>query len=126
MNDDAMYGTEGEDQGMLDNNCLGIRFPDVTPTYLEPNDFATWQTNALLLGLIAAWLTDFSNRSGSSNRRNIAIMAAVVAAALEIWLLSVFYKNKPSAAYWFMFVGLLVVCAIFVYLAVVAGLSRSH
>lgn len=106
--------------------CLGLAVPPMTPTFLSGGEFATWQTNALVLALIATFLIDFSGRGSNktSSRRTIAIMAAVVAAVLEIWLIAVFYKNKPTSGYWFLFFALLVVLAIFIYLAVVASFGN--
>jgi hypothetical protein len=114
---------ETTDASLLSLNCLGINLPQIVPTHLSSSEFGTWQTNALLLGLIATFLVEFGGRGKSTNKKNIAIMAAVVAAALECWLLSVYYKSKQTLAWYFMLIGLLVVLAIFIYLAVIAGLS---
>jgi len=85
---------------------------------------SNWQLNAIVLGLIAAVLVEFRGKSTSVNKKNIAIMAAVAAAAIQLWLVSMFYSTKRTGGYWAMFVVMLTLMAIFVYLAVVAGQAK--
>lgn len=134
---DLSVGVSGADMEMADDSSLGTMAGDAVKSVvdmgtglfsakvaMEESVASNWQLNAIVLGLIAAVLVEFRGKSTSVNKKNIAIMAAVAAAAIQLWLVSMFYSSKRTGGYWAMFVVMLTLMAIFVYLAVVAGQSK--
>ena len=107
---------------------LTVSTPSLTlsswvPTQLGDSEFASWQTNALLLGVIATLFVAFSKHELKGNKRCLAITAASLAVIIEFWALAAYYNSGVTSGYWLLFVGLLVVAALFIYLAVVAAMS---
>ena len=78
-----------------------------------------WQLAVLFLTLTVAFLTDFKHKGGSTNKRNIALMVAFAGAAIQLWLLVMYYRTARGAGYWAMVGIMALIMAVIVYFIVV-------
>lgn len=96
------------------------------PSGMDEDAAPTWQCAAILLGVIATLLFNHLSDSNKhsqqrASKRNIAIISATAAAAIQAWLLVMFYSTRRSAGYWMAMAVMLLILAVFVYIAVAAG-----